>query len=256
MKPIIFTHCGKLGDMLYCLPIAHAYWLNTGRKVHWVLPHCFPPFRYVRALLELQEATDGVTFVDHKCGFSGHGGQPYSVKQKDGFDPFKTQIFEHRGTSLGELQSVGWSLRPERFEGFLNLGFRDYPDQFVTAYQAKEHQLPWDPEFTLYLGEREKPIVPDGRFLRGEQRELAIAAPHTEQWPMDSDLLTLIRSFRAAQEVHTFFSGGAAMCFLARIPFTLHYVDGHPPRSLYLPADQFGGPLITPVRFDMARLKQ
>lgn len=232
--PVIFTHAGKLGDMLYCLPIAHAWWKQTGRKVHWVLPRCFPPFRYVDALLLMQEATAGVTFVDHPCEWSGHGGQPYR------FDP------------VAHLQKVGWDLgyspRPRRASSnphdndVFNLGFRGYPDKFVTAFQAEEHGLPWDKDFVLATG---GPVEPSEERLRGEQRELAEMAPHTTQWPMDSDLLELVRRLKAAREVHTWYSGGAALCFMARIPFTLHREPGHPDRRLYLPADLFGGAGIT-----------
>lgn len=216
-KTIILTHCGKLGDMLYCLPIASQLAKTRGCKIHMVLPGCFPPFRYVEALLMQQPFIEKVTFVDHACNWSGHAGQPYK------FDPATFGIH-------GE---------------YYNLGFRAYPDKFVTAFVAEEHKLDWDRDFTLNL--EPNPFMDNGKVYRSEQPEVGVAAPHAEIFPIPCDLLWLGRVLAGAKERHLWYSGPAAMMFLARMPFHLHYVLGHPPRYIYLPQNEFGGGLITPV---------
>lgn len=216
-KTIILTHCGKLGDMLYCLPIASWLMKTRGVKTHMVLPKCFPPFRYVEALLRQQECISDVSFVDHECNWSGHAGQPYK------FDPAKFGI-------QGE---------------YYNLGFRGYPNKFVTPFVAEEHGFDYDRDFTLNL--EPNPFMDNGNVFRSEQPEVGHAAPHAEIYPIPCDLLWLGRALAGAKERHLWYSGPAAMMFLARVPFHLHYVQGHPPRYIYLPNNEFGGALITNV---------
>jgi hypothetical protein len=217
MKRIALTHCGKLGDMLYCLPIAS--WLARQKdcKIEMVLPRCFPPFRHVEALLMEQPFIAKVTFVDHQCNWHGHAGQPYK------FNPAQYGV-------TGE---------------YYNLGFRAYPDKFVTAFVAEEHGFGWDKDFTLSLGKWVTFYEPD--VLRSEQPEVGVAVPHAKIYPIPIDILELGRMLHDAKEAHLWYSGPAALMFLARLPFYLHYVAGHPPRSIYLPPDQFGGSLIKPV---------
>lgn len=215
--PIVLTHCGKLGDFLYCLPIASWIWKTTGRPTHWVLPHTFAPFNHIDRLLAALPFTSQATYVNHAIHFA-HGGQPYRFNPND------------YGVPVGQ---------------YFNLGFRGYPDKFVTAYCAEEHGFGWDREFTLEFGD----VVPSGKAIRTEQPEVAEAAPHAETFPVPMDLLELGKLFKAANERHTWYSGPAAMLYLARLPFFLHYETGHPSRRLYLPEDAFGGALITPVLY-------
>jgi len=206
-----------MGDFLYCLPIASHLAKTRGVKIHFVLPECFPPFRYITPLIEMQPFTEKVTLVNHQCNWSGHAGQPYK------FNPATHGI-------------------PGPF---YNLGFRGYPNKFVTDYVAEEYGLGVDNDFTLNLGE----FTPNGGILRSEQPEVALAVPEAEQIPIPADLLTVGRLLAGAKERHLWYSGPAAMMFLARIAFDLHFVEGHPPRRIYLPPDRFGGALIRERKF-------
>lgn len=210
---IILTHCGKLGDFLYCLPIASWLAKTRGVKIRWALPDRFPPFHHVTPLLHTMPCTEDVTLLPFPVKNFEAGGQPY----------------KHNPAEFG-------------MEGeYYNLGIRGYPDSFMPDYCAREYQLGWDPHFNLELGD----VEPTDKILRGEQKELAKSLPQSEQYPMFIDLLELGRMLKAAKERHLWFSGPAAMMYLARIPFTLYWEKGHPPRSLYLNRDHFGGSFIT-----------
>lgn len=257
--PVILTHCGKLGDFLYCLPIAEWFYKTHGRRTHWVLTENFAPFRYVKKLLLNQRHCCAVTLVDHKLANLDAGGQPYK------FDPAQHRaqaserilheleeleaneelthrnelIAEHARLTSDLYQLGGWD------GDYFNLGFRSYPNKFITAFCAEEYGLGWDADFTLELGE----VEPSGKILRTEQREVGEACPEAEPFPIPIDLLELGQRLKAARERHTWYSGPAALMYLARLPFHLHWEQGHPPRSLYLPEEHFGGKLITPVEY-------
>lgn len=216
--PIILTHCGKLGDFLYSLPIASWLWKTRGQKIHWVLPWGFAPFNDLYRLLYNLPFTERLTLVAHPIYLHGHGGQPYK------FNPATYGVPE------GE---------------YYNIGFRGYPDKFITAYYAEEHGFDWDRDFVLDFGE----VAPTERILRTEQWELAEILPHAETWQVPMCLYELGQMLKAAKERHTWYSGPAAMMFLARMPFYLHYEPAHPPRRLFLPEEYFGGKLITPVLY-------
>lgn len=216
--PIILTHCGKLGDFLYSLPIASWLWKTRGQKIHWVLPHTFAPFNHIDRLLASLPFTEQCTLVPHEIYLHGHGGQPYRFNPAD------------YGVPTDE---------------YYNIGFRGYPDKFVTAYYAEEHGFGWDKEFVLDFGEVER----SEKILRTEQPELAEVVPQGETWPVPMDLYELGRLLKGAKERHTWYSGPAAMMFLARLPFFLHFEPAHPPRRLYLPQEYFGGNLIVPVLY-------
>lgn len=215
--PIALTHCGKLGDFLYCLPIASWLWQARGRKIHWVLANTFGPFNHIDRLLASLPFTERASYVPHRIR-QGHGGQPYR------FDPADYGV---------------------AVEEYYNLGFRAFPNKFVTEFCAEEHGFGWDRDYTLDFG----PVEPSGKILRSEQWELAEVVPQAETWPRPMDLYELGRMLKAAQERWTWYSGPAALMFLARMPFHLVHEKGHPPRRLYLPEEYFGGKLITPVLY-------
>jgi len=217
-KPITLTHCGKLGDFLYCLPIASWIYKTTGRKIHWVLPHTFEPFNHIDPLLASLPFTEQLTLVNHPIYLHGHGGQPYKFNPAD----YGVQVDE-----------------------YYNLGFRGYPDKFVTAYCAEEYGFGWDRDYTLEFGD----VEPSDKAIRTEQWEVAEKAPHAEPYTIPMDLYALGRLLKAAKERWTWYSGPAALMFLARMPFNLVYEPAHPPRRIYLPEEYFGGKLITPVLY-------
>jgi len=214
---IVLTHCGKLGDFLYCLPIASWLAKERGVTIHWALASVFLPFHYIEALLRQMPFTEAVTLTDNPIRDFEAGGQPYRFNPAD------------------------YGIEGE----YYNLGIRHYPDTFMTAYSAGEHGLGWDADFTLDLGE----VEPTDKILRGEQVEIAGMVPESESYPIPIDLLELGRMLKAAKERHLWYSGPATMLYMARISFKLYWEKGHPSRSLYLNENYFGGSLITPVEF-------
>lgn len=193
---IILTHCGKLGDFLYCLPVASWLAKTRGVKIHFVLPRCFPPFHHITPLLHSIPFTEQVSLVSHPIRDFQCGGQPYR------FDPAQYGI-------EGE---------------YFNLGIRSYPNKFMPAFVAEEHGFDWDRDFKLNFG----PVEPSGKILCSEQPEVHEAVPHAEGYHIPIDLLELGRQLAAAKERHLWFSGPACLMHLARIPFHLHWTRGHP----------------------------
>lgn len=216
-ETIILTHCGKLGDFLYCLPIA-AWLYNTHRaKIHFVFPECFPPFHHIKRLLHTLPFTDRVSLVGHQCRDFDAGGQPYKFNPAD------------------------FGIEGE----YYNLGIRHYPNKFMTAFCAEEHGFDWDRGFRLDVGA----VIRTDKILRSEQGEVAALAPQSEPYPIPIDLLELAQMLLAAKERWVWYSGPAALMYLMRIPFNLVWEQGHPSRDLYLNKNYFGGELITPVEF-------
>lgn len=214
---IILTHCGKMGDFFYCLPIASWLAKEWGVTIKWALAEAFLAFHYMEPLLKRLPFTESVTLTPNPVRDFEAGGQPYHFNPADyGLDGV-----------------------------YFNLGIRRYPDTFMTAYCAGEHGLGWDQEFTLDLGE----VEPTDKILRGEQVEIAGMVPQSEAYPIPMDLLELGRMLKAAKERHLWYSGPATMLYMARIPFNLYWEKGHPRRNLYLNEQYFGGSLITPVEF-------
>jgi hypothetical protein len=231
MNTIILTHTGKLGDMLYSLMIGSWLWKNYNRKIHWVLPRSFGPFRFIENLLMLQSQTEKVTLVDHKIENFSCGGQPYK------FDPM---IYGIEGE-------------------YFNLGFRGYPDQFIPAFYAKEYGLGIDPDFVLKISDSGtigdgKPI-PEGihpltntsgavwfvgapnhqRVLRSSELAMQMLMPDVEPLPTSIDLLELVRLVAGAKEFHSWYCGIAVLCWLANLPAHVYRVRGHADTRMYFP---------------------
>lgn len=214
---IILTHCGKMGDFIYCLPIASWLAKERGVTIKWALAEAFPAFHYIERLLKQMPFTESVTLTPNPIRDFEAGGQPYRFNPAD------------------------YGMKGE----YYNLGIRHYPDTFMTAYCAGEHGLGWDADFTLDLGEVES----TDKILRGEQVEIAGMVPESESYPIPMDLLEMARMLKAAKERHLWYSGPATILYMARIPFYLYWEKGHPSRHLYLNENYFGGSLITPVEF-------
>lgn len=202
MQPIVLTHCGKLGDFIHTWPIAAWLHKTTGRKIHWVLPMCFKPFRQIKSLAEHQTFHHDLTLVDYPVQTYGCGGQPYR------FNPRK------------------YGIRGE----YYNLGFRDYPDTFATDYQAQEHGFTWDRSWVLNLGEP----------IQSEMREMVVmteqkcmpSLPH-QRIDLNKDVLFNAKRMASAYERHCYFSGVATILYFAKIPFVLYRNDWHARNDYY-----------------------
>lgn len=227
MKEITLTNTGKLGDFLYCLPVASWLARERGCKIHWVLPSCFGPFNYVQDLLMLQPFTSRVSLVSFKVKNYDCGGQPYR------FDP--TDYVTVHGP-------------------FYNLGFRGSPDKFVSAFYAEEHGFGYDRDFRLEIHGRgcaenqlyddyglgaEEPsptyhrFYESGEVLRTREGAMSKLAPRASVLPPAEDLLALTYRLACAKEVHTWYCGIAVLCWFAGIRATVYRAPGHAPVDLY-----------------------
>lgn len=206
MTEFILTHTGKLGDMLYGLMVGSWLYKRFNRKIHWVLPRQFGPFRYITNLLMAQEQTSRVTLVDHEIKDFSCGGQPYK------FDPARFGI-------MGE---------------YYNLGFRGYPTKFLPAFYAEEYGLGYDPEFTLKTSYEYVDAIEDG-VCRSSELAMQMLFPEMSALPTGIDLLKLAGILKGRKEIHSWFCGLAVLCWLARIPAHVYRVQGHAPLELYFP---------------------
>lgn len=227
MKEIILTHTGKLGDFLYCLPIASWLARERGCKIHWVLPGSFNPFNFISNLLMLQPFTSRVSIVPFEIQNFDCGGQPYK------FDPW-------------QFQSPLVPVTQERMRGdegeYYNLGFRSYPDKFISAFYAEEYGLGYDVDFELKIWDQASwlsgiinNLKENTEILRTREAAMAKVAPGAEPLPPAVDLLDLARRLAAAKEVHSWYCGIAVLCWFARIPCHVYRVPGHASLDLYFP---------------------
>jgi hypothetical protein len=207
MVEVILTHTGKLGDMLYSLMIGSWLYKRFDRKIHWVLPKSFGPFRYISNLLLAQEQTSAISLVDHKIENFSLGGQPYR------FDPNTFGI-------SGE---------------YYNLGFRRAPDKFIPEFYAEEYRLHYDSNFKLEIcgAFRNNDLM--SPILRSSELAMQMLMPNIEAIPNSVDLLFLAKTLAACKEFHSWYCGIAVLCWMANIPAHVYRVQGHPPNELYFP---------------------
>jgi len=204
-REIILTHAGKFGDMLYCLPIAAWLARQRGAQIHWVLPECFGPFRYISRLLMRQSLTSRVSLVPFKVENYDCGGQPYHFNPADyGYE--------------GE---------------YYNLGFRHYPTTFLPRFYAEEHGFGYDPHYTLDIGMAG--LMGTDEVLRSSEGRMTKLLPDIEPLPTAIDLLTLARRIACAREFHSWFCGLAVLCWFARIPAYVYRMPGHASLDTYFP---------------------
>lgn len=204
---MILTHCGKLGDFLYSLPIAEWFHKVRGHKVHWVLPRCFLPFQKIESLLRLQPHCENVTLVDFKVRDWDHGGQPYK------FNPADYGI-----------------------EGdYFNLGFRSYPNCFIPAFYAAEYQLGFVEGYRMKIWESDEQPFPTGEVLRSNESGLDRHVNGAVRLPDFDDLLFVAQRISKAREFHTWYCGLAVLAYMAGIPQHVYRQRGHADNRMYFP---------------------
>jgi hypothetical protein len=197
---ITLTHCGKLGDFIYCQPIASWLYKTTGKKIHWVLPNNFKPFTQIESLLRLQPYHGKLSLVPFPVKTWGCGGQPYK------FDPRKFGV---------------------DCKSYYNLGFRWWPKKSVVEYQAEEHGFGWDKDFKLIISAKRQFIEPivGTEYFSGRMPVI----------DLNQDILYNARRMATADICHCNFSGMAAIMYFSRIYFNLHREPWQPKTSSYFP---------------------
>ena len=211
MNEIILTMPPKLGDSLYSLPVGQ--WLARTRdcKIHWVLGGSFNPFNFMTPLLMQQPFTSRVSVVPHKYLNYDCGGQPYKFNPAD---------FGIEGD-------------------YYNIGFRGYPDKYISAYYAEEHGFNYDRDFRINLG---GPVIHTPEVLRSTEGAMAKLVPYATPMGTHEDLLTLARRMAGAKETNVWFCGLAILCAMSGIKVRVHRVPGHAYIPLYYTPDQYKGP--------------
>jgi hypothetical protein len=167
----------------------------------------------------LQPFTSRVSLVPFKVQNFDCGGQPYK------FDPYQCR---------SPLQAVSREMIQGGQGEFYNLGFRHYPDKYISAFYAEEHGFDYDRDYVIELGEVWfRSFAPTNEILRSTESAMEKLVPHATPMGTHEDLLQLARRMAAAKEVHTWNCGLAILCYLARIPVKVHRVPGHAPIPLY-----------------------
>ena len=189
---MIFTHCGKFGDMLMCLPILSAWWKKTGEKPGLALAQ-FPYAKESIELLKLQECIGGVYDIEYWPG-ECWGGFPYKP-----------------------LKIVGMG------EEFINLGFRAYPDKSLIEFVAEEHGLDIDWGFVLNIGGEDRRFPVDAVVIdRYDRPMLEPAGIRGVYLKKENGLLMNLRVAAGAAKVFTYATGAAMALGLARIAATVY----------------------------------
>jgi len=157
----------------------------------------------------LQEFSHGLTFVDFPVKTYGCGGQPYHFNPCDYGVP---------GT-------------------YHNLGFQWWSKgEFVTEYQAKEHNFGWDEDYVLNTGI--DPAVYDGddkkeEIVGTEQSWLRLG--QEQRLDLSKDVLFNVQRMAFAGKRYCLFSGMAAILYFARMPFYLFREPWQPSLDAYFP---------------------
>jgi hypothetical protein len=208
MGTVVLTHPGKLGDMLYALPVASWLYKERGLKTHWVLPMMFGPFQHIERLLQTQVFTEAVSLVKYTVRNYDCGGQPYK------FNPNEYGV-----------ETDCW----------YNLGFRHYPSKFIPAFYAEEYGLGYDRNFVMLLRHDFHKTFRMDPDVRSCERAMERIIPHADPLPSAIDLLDLTKILHNAREVHLWFCGLAVLSWFCNLKATVYRVPGHGSLELYFP---------------------
>jgi len=180
-----FSHCGKFGDMLMCLPILSAYYKRTGDKPALALAQ-FPYVDTAIELLLLQECVGIIYRTPHRPR-DMWGGWPYKPEQ-------------------GYTVDIG--------DEVVYLGFRGHPDKPFIDFVAEEHGLEIDRDFRLNYGAADSQYA--GKHVCIERYDAPILGPagvEGEYIPRDVTILLALQLAAGAGSVSTYATGSAmALC--------------------------------------------
>lgn len=118
---MVFTHTGRVGDFFYSLPIYSAWYKKHGEPVRIVVPKNFPVLEETKRFALMFPFIADFIVSNLEVEFI-RGGLPYR------FDP------NDYGISCDK---------------WINIGFREYPNKFITQYYAEEHGLEIDYDFKI-----------------------------------------------------------------------------------------------------------
>jgi len=193
---MIFTHTGKLGDFFLTLPIANWYYRTYGEKIHYVLSSDFDFFRtIVPDFIKYLPYVEKMTLVPHKIEHYMEGGQPYK------FNPAEYGI-----------------------EGsYFNLGFRKYPDKYISLFVAEEHEL--NVNYRNLIDIKPNYSLAQSRVYTNEYNILSskINIEDFIELIFEDTLYTNISKMLGAKEIRTYMSGFSILCDLLRPENTYIY---------------------------------
>ena len=192
---MIFTSCGKMGDLFQCLPIFSAYYAKTGEKVNLALAQ-FPYRKEMEPLLKMQECIGEIYYTD------------YSPKMMISNNEVLWDLYKFNPYDYG--------LVTESVQPFINIGFRHFPDKNYTQFLAEEHGLDIDWGFKLNIGEksnkyRGKTVVCD-KYAGNPMRNAKVPGEYLlERTPLIKNL----QYAAGASCIRTYATGSAILLLLA-----------------------------------------
>lgn len=194
---MIFTHCGKMGDLFQCLPIMSAWYKKHNDKVKLVLGN-FPYNKECKPLLEMQECIDEVIYANYLP----------NMMAKDGID---WGLFKFNPHDYIE----GFIDGPSKY---INLGFKHFPNKNYTEFMAEDDNLDIDWDFKLDIGEksnkfRGKCIVID-KYADNILRNHGIKGEYLQE---KTSMIKNLQYAAGASAVKTTTTGSAVLLLMAGI---------------------------------------
>lgn len=202
---MIFTSCGKMGDLFQTLPILSAWYKKTGEKADLCLA-TFPYRRECEELLKMQECIGEVYYVDYA---------PEMMKPDNIVD-----------WSLYRFNPYEHGLVTETVQPFINIGFRHFPNKNYTEFLAEDHGLDIDWDFKLNIGEkrnkyRGKVVVID-KFATNILRNKGIKG---EYLPESGSIVKNLQLAAGASAVKTTATGSAVLLLMSGINCIIYAKD-------------------------------
>ena len=201
MSNIVFTSCGKLGDMFLCLPVISWYKKVFGVTITFAIADHFPYAKDSYELLMMQDCIDDVIYFkydDSKC--------------------------ENRTSdNLGKYHITSEML-PKEYQDFkiYSFGFHRWPDKYIPELYAEEYNFKVDYDFKLEYGHSNYFYKND--IVKVDRYESPMLNEFIEYVSLRSNnsMLENLQYASGAKSVLTFTTGFSIMAALARIPVTIY----------------------------------
>lgn len=196
-KRTIFTHPGKMGDLLCTLPVISSYYKITSERVFFItVEYCKPLIE----LLKLQECIEDAIIVQHEIIDFSMGGQPWKI----------------------EPMRHGY-----KYKHLYSLGFKHFPCPSVSEYASLRTGFPIDKNFVLNI-----PITKDdiekNKGILYTDRQCYVDYYNAKLIDFSLPYLVNLKKIKASGRFIGAFSSLAAACALAKIPADIFIGDSSP----------------------------